>query len=127
MGKKIGTGPQVDAEKWVEGKLVVGFLISVDVLPKCDSRKVTLEVDNGQLVAVWETGALARQLSQMTVGQFYRIKCLGKTIDVEGTNEKTGAAFKGKAWAFDVEEADGQVEVAKWQAEYRAYVAGGGK
>ena len=117
MGKKITGGSMVQAEKWDAGKKIVGFFLGADTPPNCESRKLTFELTTGDKLAVWETAALARQVSEMKTGQYYRILCLGKTMDTAN----------GKAWAFEVEEASDEKEQQAWESEYRAYVAGGGK
>jgi hypothetical protein len=117
MGTKIETGNYVEAEKWVKGKIVVGFFIGADLPPKCDSRKLTFKLTSEDSVACWETATLARQVAQMQAGGYYRIVCNGKSVQTKN----------GDAWGFDVEKADSEAEVKKWEQEYRAYVAGGGK
>jgi hypothetical protein len=117
MGKKITGGSMVQAEKWEKAKLIVGFFLSADLPPKCESRKLTFELSTGEKLAVWETATLARQVSQMKAGGYYKIVCLGKTIETQN----------GNAWGFEVEEAEDEKEQGAWEKEYRAYVAGGGK
>lgn len=94
----VGFGP--DAEPWEAGKIVSGFLVSVNVIPNCESRKVTLDcTGKGQMVACWETASLKQYLALMEVGKFYRITCLGKKKWKNGTG-----------WEFSVEElADNEI------------------
>ncbi len=126
MGKKLiaTSGSQVQATPWEKGKIIVGFFLSADVLPKCDSRKLNFDAgyDNGP-VAVWETVSLALQVSQMKVGTYYKIVCNGKGEPFK--HKETGKMVS--AWGFEVEEAEDEAEQQRWNQEYRHYVAGGGK
>lgn len=118
MGKKIMAAVMgVTAEPWVEGKVVAGCFAGAEVLPNCDSRKLTFTGKAGTAVAVWETAALKRQVEQMKPGSSYLIVCLGKTLDTKN----------GKAWAFDVEEAVDAAEAEGYLGLMGSYIAGGGK
>lgn len=129
MATKIsaGKGVRVEAQPWVKGKLNVGFLIEASQPPRCDSMKYTLELPpNSQFNACWGTGALDAQMRQVKSGEFVRIECLGKGEPFETTG-KDGKPITVTAWQFDVQRADNQGDIDAWVAEYRAYVAGGGK
>ena len=114
--RTITGGSGAKAEPWIEGKVVAGVFEGAEVLPKCESRKLTFKSSIGTF-AVWETAALARQVAQMTPGKVYHVECLGKTLDTAN----------GKAWAFDVREAETDAEAAEFVDAFRIYIAKGGK
>ena len=115
VAKKITGGSNTEARPWREGMTLAGFFLSADVLPKCDSRKLTFRTLAGELLAVWETAALARQVEHMTIGNFYHVGCLGKTLETKN----------GKAWEFEVLEAENEAEQKDMDNNYRTLVANG--
>ena len=114
--KTITSGTGVKAEPWIEGKVVAGEFIGAETLPKCESRKLTFRGPTGEL-AVWETATLAQQVAKMTPGKVYHVECLGKSINTPN----------GKAWGFDVREAENDTEAAECLEAFRIYLAKGGK
>lgn len=85
------------AEPWSEGRQVAGLFLGAEEIPGVDSRKITFDVNMaGSKVSVWETAVLANYVAAMEVGKFYRVRCLGKTVETRN----------GKAWGFDVQELD---------------------
>lgn len=125
MAKKLESGSFAKAEPWREGRVVVGAFKSIEDVPNADSRKIILDA-NGQDVAVWETGVLARFAIKMQRGVYYRIMCNGKNVPVK--DKESGQV--NKAWGFTVEELENDEEVRaalREAANHDKPAAGSGK
>jgi hypothetical protein len=125
MAKELKGGVRVEAAEWLKGKIMCGYFIEKEKLPDKNGKKGSMkyvfaleELGGGKLAAIWGTGALDYTMGKATAGNFYRVECKGKEKD-----EK----IENPIWTFSVQEAENQAEVDAWKAEYRSYVAGGGK
>ena len=92
MARKLVVGNFTEATPWKEGRIVAGIFRRIEEIPKCLSRKVTLDqTGQGDDVAVWETKSLALYLAQLRPGDWVMIRCDGK-------EQYAG----GEGWAFSV-------------------------
>lgn len=127
MAKELKGGVRVEAAPWVKGKLIAGYYIEKEQLPAKDGKEGSMKyifsldpagAGGANLIACWGTGSLDYTMKKATPGSCYRIICKGKEA-VEGLDVPI--------WQFTILEAENNDEAVGWIAEYRKYVAGGGK